>query len=55
METVFANGLTEKEVKSYRLLGDLLSKGEVCPFLSKFHIENRFRKLLPSYFNNCSH
>ncbi|SKB40315.1 hypothetical protein SAMN06295926_102180 [Lysinibacillus sp. AC-3] len=32
MKTVFAKGLTEKEVKSYRLLGDLLSKGEVCLF-----------------------
>jgi hypothetical protein len=55
METVFAKGLVEKEVKSYMYSVNLLSKGEVCPFLSKFHIENRFRKLLPSYVYNCSH
>ncbi|MBD8520415.1 hypothetical protein [Lysinibacillus fusiformis] len=39
METVCAKGLTESEVKSYNLCGDLLAKGEVCPFLSKFHID----------------
>jgi len=39
METVFAKGLVEKEVKSYMYSVDLLSKGEVCPFLSKFHID----------------
>ncbi|AVF23560.1 hypothetical protein ABNB59_04950 [Paenibacillus larvae] len=43
METVFRS--VEKEVKSYLHLGDLLATGSVCPFLSKLHIENSYRKL----------
>ncbi|WP_418301178.1 hypothetical protein [Lysinibacillus fusiformis] len=48
METVCAKGLTEVEVKSYNLCGDLLAKGEVCPFLSKFHIDASSGCFLPS-------
>ncbi|MGN4128127.1 hypothetical protein ACMGD3_24435 [Lysinibacillus sphaericus] len=44
METVFENGLMEKEVKLCLYSVDLLAKGEVRPFLSKFHIENSYRK-----------
>ncbi len=43
MGTVFRR--IELEVKSYLHLGDLLTTGLVCPFLSKFHIENSNRKL----------
>jgi len=42
METVFRRIATE--VKTYLQLEDLLSKGPVCTFLSKLHIENS-RKL----------
>ncbi|MET4560051.1 hypothetical protein [Lysinibacillus parviboronicapiens] len=48
METVFRNGLMEKEVKLCLYSVNLLAKGEVCPFLSKFHIENSYRSTLPS-------
>ena len=48
METVFVN--VEKEVKAYRLLGDLLTTGLVCPFLSKLHMENSYRKLFAFLF-----
>ncbi|WP_369435943.1 hypothetical protein [Lysinibacillus fusiformis] len=48
METVFGNGLMEKEVKVYLYSVNLLVKGEVCPFLSKFHIANSYRSTLPS-------
>ncbi|MGG3889618.1 hypothetical protein [Metabacillus fastidiosus] len=48
METVFVN--MEKEVKSHRLLGDLLTTGSVCPFLSKLHMENSYRKLFAFLF-----
>lgn len=51
MDAVIAKGLIEKEVKSYNLCGDLLSKGEVCPFLSKFHIETRSGSFLPSNYH----
>lgn len=43
MEAVFRRIATE--VKSYLHLGDLLSMGPVCPFLSKLHIETSDRKL----------
>lgn len=43
MGTVFR--CIEIEVKSYLHLGDLLTTGLVCPFLSKFHMENSYRKL----------
>ncbi len=46
METVFRRIATE--VKSYLQLADLLSKGSVCPFLSKLHIETSYRKLFVS-------
>ncbi|WP_196426718.1 hypothetical protein [Lysinibacillus cavernae] len=55
METVFAKGLTEKEVKSYNLCGDLLAKGEICPFLSKFHIETGSKSFLPSRHSKYLH
>ncbi len=53
MEVKFAKGLVEKEVKSYNLCGDLLAKGEVCPFLSKFHMETGSGSFLPSNYHNC--
>lgn len=48
MEAVFRRIATE--VKSYLHLGDLLSIGPVCPFLSKLHIENGYRKLFVFLF-----
>ncbi|WP_340639797.1 hypothetical protein [Bacillus atrophaeus] len=39
MEAVFRRIATE--VKSYLHLGDLLSMGPVCPFLSKLHIRDQ--------------
>ncbi|MFO1443648.1 hypothetical protein KDN24_10570 [Bacillus sp. Bva_UNVM-123] len=50
MKTVFANVALEKEVKSHMLLGDLLATGPVCPFLSKLHMENSYRKLFAFLF-----
>lgn len=50
METVFVNAALEKEVKSYMLLGDLLTMGPVCPFLSKIHMKNSYRKLFVFLF-----
>ncbi|GIN19417.1 hypothetical protein J1TS3_05510 [Siminovitchia fordii] len=48
MGTVFRRIATE--VKSYLHLGDLLSMGPVCPFLSKLHIETSYRKLFVYLF-----
>lgn len=50
METVFTNVVMEKDVKSYMLLGGLLAKGPVCPFLGKLHMGNSDRKLFASLF-----
>lgn len=46
METVFRS--IAEEVKSFLQLGDLRTTGLVCPFLSKLHMEYRFRKLFVS-------
>ncbi|WP_193747685.1 hypothetical protein [Neobacillus niacini] len=48
METVIKSIATE--VKSYLHLGDLLATGPVCPFLSKLHIDNSYRKLFVFLF-----
>ncbi|MGG3889616.1 hypothetical protein [Metabacillus fastidiosus] len=45
MAAIFINIELEKDTKSYMLIGGLLVKGPVCPFLSKFHIKNSYRKL----------
>ncbi len=48
METVISS--IAEEVKSFLQLGDLRATGLVCPFLSKLHMENSFRKLFVSLF-----
>ncbi len=48
METVFRS--IALEVKSFLQLGDLRTTGLVCPFLSKLHMENSFRKLFVFLF-----
>ncbi|MDH5159557.1 hypothetical protein [Heyndrickxia oleronia] len=45
MDSVFVMSQLEEMVKAPRLLGDLLVKGLVCPFLSKLHIENSCQML----------
>ncbi|WP_285397909.1 hypothetical protein [Lysinibacillus sp. fls2-241-R2A-57] len=46
METVFAKGLAEKEVKSYMLLGGFAVKGRSLPFFKQIS----YRKKLPEAF-----
>jgi len=52
METVFTNVVLEKGVKSYMLLGGLLAKGPVCPFLGNFILKTVTGSFLHPYVQN---